>query len=441
MTPARTESAPRVGPHQRGGQSARPENQRQVRCLLLREAAGDAALGGDPLLDRRHRLDPVVHDDRQAAPDICAGEIPELARALPVEGEADRRLVVLVYRGSRGAQIPAGDPRQAPHQVVVGRAQRCVHRGHDLQVRRQDAASRLQQHLARRRRSVLDQLDLEQPRAADDRLRALDIRDTRQLYQDLVAEPTVCAAVRRDDRLGHTKLVDTTLDRLQRLPHRLLAQHPLSTREHPIGVGATRLHLAVVDRPQQLVGDILKVPDPLGGHTFDPYLGRRDRRDRGQHDAVDNRLLAQRLGAGLGLDQQRVVGLHLHHQMRTATQVQTQTDLLRRRVDRKDSQPHHADDQQHLPAQVLRHDVFLSRGLRPEPRAGAARGPQSPTPRPRGAHVRALPVVSLGYALTTSTRNPAPPGPVPEARPLPRVRPRSGPCRRLAVAPSARSSS
>ena len=282
----------------------------------------------------------------RVAPDIRSGEVPELARAFPVEGEADRRLVVLVDRRSGVAQIPAGDPRHAPHQVELGGAGDLVHTEHDLHVRRHDAASRLQQRLARRDRSLLDQLELEQPRGADDLLRAGDILDTRQLHQDLVAGH----AVRRDDRLGHTELVDTTLDRLQRLLHRRLSQRPLDTRLHRPGVATTRPRLAVVAHLQQLAGDIPEVLVPVGGHTLDPYLGGGDRGDRGQRDAVVHGLLAQLLGVGLGLDTQRVVGLDPHHQMHAATQVQTEANLVLRRVDRKDGRRHHERDRHHLPA-------------------------------------------------------------------------------------------
>ena len=77
-----------------------------------------------------------------------------------------------------------------------------------------------QQRFARRRRSLLDDLQLEQAGRPDDLLRAVDVGDAGQLHEDLVA----VGALLRDARLGDAELVDAPLDRLARLHDRLLAQ-------------------------------------------------------------------------------------------------------------------------------------------------------------------------------------------------------------------------
>ena len=64
----------------------------------------------------------------------------------------------------------------------------------------------------RRERALLDQLQLEQRRRADDFLGARDVGDAGQLHQDLIGR-----ALSGDDRLGDAQLVDPALDGLQRL--------------------------------------------------------------------------------------------------------------------------------------------------------------------------------------------------------------------------------
>ena len=74
----------------------------------LREAAGDPSVGGDARFDARRRLHPAVEDDRELAADVLArSPSPNSRRAVVVQREADRRLIVLVDRRPRVAQILA----------------------------------------------------------------------------------------------------------------------------------------------------------------------------------------------------------------------------------------------------------------------------------------------------------------------------------------------
>ena len=65
--------------------------------------------------------------------------LPNLRRALVVQREADRRLVVLVERRPRVAQVAAGDRRHLAHQVVrraPAASPGAATPGHDLHARR-----------------------------------------------------------------------------------------------------------------------------------------------------------------------------------------------------------------------------------------------------------------------------------------------------------------
>src|SRR6185503_17426122 len=111
-----------------------PEYQRQVLHFLGCEAAGDAPLALNPRLDARRRLDAAVEDDGELAADVLRRDVAELAPAFVTERKGDGRLVVLVERRPRVAEVVAGDGRGLLHQVVdrAGVARRAGRAGHDF---------------------------------------------------------------------------------------------------------------------------------------------------------------------------------------------------------------------------------------------------------------------------------------------------------------------
>ena len=111
-------------------------------------------------------------------------------------------------------------------------------------------------------------------------------------------------------------------------------------------------------------------------HPLDAEFGRRDERRVAHVHLAGRQLLAQPLHLGLGLDAQRIVGLHAQHEVHAALQVEPQLqrlveqpgrlrDAVARRDDRIDAHrgEHDEDDENgdDLPAQI-RHGLWL-RGL------------------------------------------------------------------------------
>ena len=90
--------------------------------------------------------------------------------------------------------------------------------------------------------------------------------------------------------------------------------------------------------------------------ALDAELGRARPRDGARlGDVRGLQLLAQPIGRRFGLDPDRVVGLHAQHEVHAALQIETETDLLLRRIERADRQRDDADDDEELPTQILRH--------------------------------------------------------------------------------------
>ena len=148
----------------------------------------DAALGRDAIVDPRRRLHAAIQNDRELAPDVLARDLAELATALGGQRKADGRLVVLVERRPRVAQVAARHSGDFAHQVVHGscgltrgtaRTGNDFHSGRHLPVRHQ--------RFFRRRRPLLDDLQLEKARRSHDLLRALDVCHARELDEDLIA--------------------------------------------------------------------------------------------------------------------------------------------------------------------------------------------------------------------------------------------------------------
>ena len=194
---------------------------------------------------------------------------------------------------------------------------------------------------------MLDQLQFQLRRRANDLLRATDVGDARQLDQNLVVR-----AVPGNDRFGHAQFVHTALDRLQRLRDGFLAKLVRDVGAHREGV-SPRARCAVEHR-LDVRQELTERRVLLGRHAIDAKLRRAGHGDR-PGDVLRLHLLAQTVRRGLGLESDRVVGLHPHHQVDAALQIETQTNFLLRGVKGIHRQRDDADDDKELPTQVLRH--------------------------------------------------------------------------------------
>ena len=76
----------------------------------------------------------------------------------------------------------------------------------------------------------------------------------------------------------------------------------------------------------------------------DAELVGRGQRDAADRDVLGAQRLAQPVGGGLGLDAQRVVGLHPQHEVHTALEVEAEADLLVGRIEREHRQRDYAQD-------------------------------------------------------------------------------------------------
>ena len=247
---------------QRRGQRSGSENQREVRDLFLGEAAGDPSVARDAPVDSRRGLHLPVEDDGEIAADVLAGHLAEPRGALGVQREAHRRPVVLVERWPRAPQIATGDGRGLAHQVEERAAARVVdaaaHAGNDFHPVRRLAVD--EQRVFRRRRTLLDDLQLEEAGRPDDFLRAVDIGHARQLHEDLI----VVLPLLRDARFGDAELVDAALDRLARLGDRFFAQAQLDVRLHRERVGPVDARVALEIRAHLVRGVAEGArPDPV----------------------------------------------------------------------------------------------------------------------------------------------------------------------------------
>ncbi len=335
---------------QRSRQRAGPEFQRQVLGLLHREGPGDLALIADGALDVRRRHDRPVEDDREKTVDVLAGRLAEPGRRVALHLEVHGRLVVLVRPLLRAPQVA---PRQDRHLAdeVVDRLRRrrtslraVLDAGEHFGPGRLLAAGGLQQALARRRRPLLHQLQLELRRGLDDRLGPIDVGDAGQLNQEVV----LLGPLLRDDRLGHAQLVDSALD-----------GHP---RLHDGGdlhvTGDVRLH-----RERVAPGARLPIEQRLQVHgrlPEDRVLRRLEaghlelrRAEDGDGDAGHAgrfQRLSEPLAAVHRFQLERLFGIDAEDEMDAALEVEAQPDLLLRRDDRPQARADDDDDEGYAPA-------------------------------------------------------------------------------------------
>ena len=155
-------------------------------------------------------------------------------------------------------------------------------------------------------------------------LRALDVGDAGQLHENLIA----VVALLRDARLGDAELVDAALDRLPRLHDGFVAQVHLDVRLHRERVGAVAARSC--DRswpaPRRPPAGTPR-PAPAARLRRGSASGRATRGSSA--DALGlQQLLAQPLHLLLGLEPQRIVGLHAQHEVHAALQVEPELELL-----------------------------------------------------------------------------------------------------------------
>ncbi len=311
---------------QRCRQRAAAQNEREVGRRLRREvAAFDEAGLVDLAVDDRSGDDLVVENDGQAAFDVRARQVAELARSVRGEREADGRLAELPLLHAGVFQVGAGDRNRLADGVILD-ARRAAERvftraGQDvdlgLHVRR-DAVERRRRI---RGRLAFDQAELKLRRRLDDVLHARRIVDPGQLDDDAVV------ALRRDVRLGHAEGVDAIVDRLHRMRDRVA----LDGRQR----GGLHLELhrpfgraAHVERRDVVLGDrLVPAGRRIGGKDGDEgrvvhALRRRDRK------VALFRLCLEHFRRLIGLQAYGIADVHAHDQMRTALQVEAAADRL-----------------------------------------------------------------------------------------------------------------
>ena len=249
----------------------------EIAGLLLGEAAGDPAFIRDTALDDRGRVHPLVQDDREATSDVGVGGVPELHGPVLLQGEAHRRLVVLVERWPRGPEIAAGNHGRLLHQVIhrrgplAGRGS-VANPGDHLLAGRLGTIGGLEQRLSGVGRSLLYQLQLEERCRSDDFLGAANIGDAGELDEDLIG-----VAMARHHGLGHPKLVDAVLNRANRLRHRVVRHLHRDVRLHDEPIGAARARLTV----ERVLDLRRQLPDQCGLCLRHPADFKRCRRQPG----------------------------------------------------------------------------------------------------------------------------------------------------------------
>ena len=174
-------------------------------------------------------------------------------------------------------------------EVVDGLPGRVAGAGDHLHVVRHLAPHALEERL-RAPRGVLDQLERELGRRLDDALGLLDVGQSGQLHQDLVAP----VAVGGDDRLRHPEGVDPALEGADRLLHRLLPHLAL------VDVGHLDGELPLPGLPHLPVGaeevaqDVAHVLHPGRLHTLHREGGRALPLHRTVLDPLARGLVAER---------------------------------------------------------------------------------------------------------------------------------------------------
>ncbi|MBW2392891.1 MAG: hypothetical protein JRG95_01355 [Deltaproteobacteria bacterium] len=222
---------------QRNRQRARPQDDRQIRCLLRGEATRDLAVARDPRLDGRSAEDTAVQNDGQGLLQVGFRQFAEDPSALGIPGEADQPLIAAVVEPDpRVGQPLAGDIRIPGDQIGIQDPVRFAIplEGDDHPVGQPGLIFRPQQILRRRR--VLHDLEFEETGGAENIRNPVHARD-------LDEDPIL--ALLGDHGFGDARLriVDASPQHLESLPHRLVA-HAVrgfaGEREHEFGLVRTR---------------------------------------------------------------------------------------------------------------------------------------------------------------------------------------------------------
>ena len=177
------------------------------------------------------------------------------------------------------------------------------------------------------RRPLIEQLELEQRRLADQGLGPFGILNTRQLDQDAVL------ALTGDGRLGHAELIHAIADRLDALAHGEIGQPlDLGIGEHELEGPGGRV-LVAAQEPSELVRRGQRVVPVLGRGELDGDRGTALAGDAGNADALALEGGLQILGRPIGLAGDGLVGLHAQDQMDASLEVEAEVDRFLRRVE------------------------------------------------------------------------------------------------------------
>ncbi len=222
------------------GQRARPQDDGQIARLLDGELPGDdRPAGRDPLIDARGRVHVAVQDDGQLLADVALGDLAEAPGPLRIELDGDLPIARRIGVGRDFGARELGPRQQRPlldddGYLLLGLSV-LVHPalGEEFGALRQAPGDGLVDWGL-----IVDELEFEEGRLADESLGARGVLQPGKLYEDPIV------ALAGDDRLRHAELIDAVADRLHGLADEVVAQPGYLARAHGEDEAAGRLVLA-----------------------------------------------------------------------------------------------------------------------------------------------------------------------------------------------------
>ncbi len=334
VRPQRGPHGPFFGVNNARRQRTRAQKLRQVRGFRFTAEIGDPTRVLDARLDGRHADQLVVQRHRQPVADVGFRKPAEPPSRVWAKRERSFPLAELVLTGACVSQVAAGQDGSAGHQVPTVPASAPRQFPHQARVGRQHAAMPRARLLLVGKRAVLDLVDAQDRRRADDLLHARRVVAAGQLHQNF--EFGVRPPVLLHHRFGQTQIVDAGLDRLNRPLHGIALERQqfgrtdgqtvirgAHGRQHPSAV-------AFIDQPAELRRllrrnsldenlDVVRFLDALRVVAFERIV----------IDVLALEVFLQALDHGVRFALYRVLHLHLQHQAAAPTQVQSQLDVLR----------------------------------------------------------------------------------------------------------------
>ena len=315
--------------HHRRRQRARAQDDGEVARFLDGELAGDdGAAAGNTLVDPGGRIHVAIEDDGQMLANVLLSDLAENPGAHRVELDGDlpvaRRVGIRLHLGT--VQLGTRQQRALLDHVR--------HLALDLRLLVDPSLVEELRSLGQpsglgvlHRRPLIEQLELEQRRLADQGLGPFGILNTRQLDQDAVL------ALTGDGRLGHAELIHAIADRLDALAHGEIGQPlDLGIGEHELEGPGGRV-LVAAQEPSELVRRGQRVVPVLGRGELDGDRGTALAGDAGNADALALEGGLQILGRPIGLAGDGLVGLHAQDQMDASLEVEAEVDRFLRRVE------------------------------------------------------------------------------------------------------------